>query len=110
MIFSVWFFAVIVSLAPQFGWKDPEYMERIEQQKCMVSQDVIYQVPTNSLYKKTLSKRKYIINSIYFFSFSSLIPLVMSLNLSILFCTDFCYLLLILCSIINDFGAVLENL
>ncbi|XP_065368189.1 5-hydroxytryptamine receptor 2A-like [Calliphora vicina] len=44
MIFSVWFFAVIVSLAPQFGWKDPEYMERIEQQKCMVSQDVIYQI------------------------------------------------------------------
>ncbi|KAI8117443.1 5-hydroxytryptamine receptor 2B [Lucilia cuprina] len=44
MIFSVWFFAVIVSLAPQFGWKDPEYMERIQQQKCMVSQDVIYQI------------------------------------------------------------------
>ncbi|XP_013115395.2 5-hydroxytryptamine receptor 2B isoform X3 [Stomoxys calcitrans] len=44
MIFTVWFFAVIVSLAPQFGWKDPEYMERIEQQKCMVSQDVIYQI------------------------------------------------------------------
>lgn len=44
MIFSVWFFAVIVSLAPQFGWKDPEYMERIEQEKCMVSQDVVYQV------------------------------------------------------------------
>ncbi|XP_075169039.1 5-hydroxytryptamine (serotonin) receptor 1B [Haematobia irritans] len=44
MIFTVWFFAVIVSLAPQFGWKDPEYMERIEQQKCMVSQDVLYQI------------------------------------------------------------------
>ncbi|XP_055381747.1 5-hydroxytryptamine receptor 2A isoform X2 [Condylostylus longicornis] len=44
MIFFVWFFAVIVSLAPQFGWKDPEYLERIEQQKCMVSQDVAYQV------------------------------------------------------------------
>ncbi|XP_063698049.1 5-hydroxytryptamine receptor [Culicoides brevitarsis] len=44
MIFLVWFFAVIVSLAPQFGWKDPEYMQRIEQLKCMVSQDVSYQV------------------------------------------------------------------
>ncbi|XP_059614952.1 5-hydroxytryptamine receptor 2B-like [Phlebotomus argentipes] len=44
MIFLVWFAAVIVSLAPQFGWKDPEYMQRIEQQKCMVSQDVAYQV------------------------------------------------------------------
>lgn len=44
MIFLVWISAVIVSLAPQFGWKDPEYMERIEQQKCMVSQDIGYQV------------------------------------------------------------------
>ncbi|XP_055689656.1 5-hydroxytryptamine receptor-like [Lutzomyia longipalpis] len=44
MIFLVWFAAVIVSLAPQFGWKDPEYLQRIEQQKCMVSQDVAYQV------------------------------------------------------------------
>lgn len=49
MIFTVWFFAVIVSLAPQFGWKDPEYMQRIEQEKCMVSQDVVYQV--NSIEK-----------------------------------------------------------
>ena len=44
MIFLVWFAAVIVSLAPQFGWKDPEYLQRIEEQKCMVSQDVAYQV------------------------------------------------------------------
>lgn len=44
MILLVWVSAVIVSLAPQFGWKDPEYMQRIEQQKCMVSQDIGYQV------------------------------------------------------------------
>lgn len=44
MIFLVWIVAVIVSLAPQFGWKDPEYLQRIEQQKCMVSQDIGYQV------------------------------------------------------------------
>uniref|UniRef100_A0A1I8NH37 G-protein coupled receptors family 1 profile domain-containing protein n=1 Tax=Musca domestica TaxID=7370 RepID=A0A1I8NH37_MUSDO len=44
MIFFVWTAAVIVSLAPQFGWKDPDYLQRIEQQKCMVSQDVSYQV------------------------------------------------------------------
>lgn len=44
MIFFVWISAVIVSLAPQFGWKDAEYMQRIEQQKCMVSQDIGYQV------------------------------------------------------------------
>lgn len=44
MIFLVWFASVIVSLAPQFGWKDPDYLQRIEQQKCMVSQDIAYQV------------------------------------------------------------------
>ncbi|XP_035785206.1 5-hydroxytryptamine receptor-like [Anopheles albimanus] len=44
MIFLVWFASVIVSLAPQFGWKDPEYLERIEQQKCIVSQNIAYQV------------------------------------------------------------------
>ncbi|EAT39873.2 AAEL008360-PA, partial [Aedes aegypti] len=43
MIFLVWFASVIVSLAPQFGWKDPDYLQRIEQQKCMVSQDIAYQ-------------------------------------------------------------------
>ncbi|XP_053677441.1 5-hydroxytryptamine receptor-like [Anopheles nili] len=44
MIFLVWFASVIVSLAPQFGWKDPEYLQRIEQKKCMVSQNISYQV------------------------------------------------------------------
>ncbi|XP_068145122.1 LOW QUALITY PROTEIN: 5-hydroxytryptamine receptor 2B [Drosophila tropicalis] len=44
MIFCVWFAALIVSLAPQFGWKDPDYMKRIEEQHCMVSQDVAYQI------------------------------------------------------------------
>ncbi|XP_030558034.1 5-hydroxytryptamine receptor 2B [Drosophila novamexicana] len=44
MIFCVWFAALIVSLAPQFGWKDPDYMKRIEEQNCMVSQDVAYQI------------------------------------------------------------------
>ncbi|XP_058460259.1 5-hydroxytryptamine receptor-like [Malaya genurostris] len=44
MIFLVWFASVIVSLAPQFGWKDPDYLQRIEQLKCMVSQDIAYQI------------------------------------------------------------------
>lgn len=45
MIVVVWTVALIVSLAPQFGWKDPDYLYRINtQQKCLVSQDVAYQV------------------------------------------------------------------
>lgn len=49
MICLVWTSSIVVSLAPQFGWKDPEYMQRIEQLKCMVSQDVSYQVGTNNV-------------------------------------------------------------
>jgi 5-hydroxytryptamine receptor 1 len=44
MIFLVWMTSIVVSLAPQFGWKDPQYLQRIEQKKCMVSQDIGYQV------------------------------------------------------------------
>ncbi|XP_023725561.1 5-hydroxytryptamine receptor [Cryptotermes secundus] len=45
MIVVVWLVALIVSLAPQFGWKDPDYLDRINlQQRCMVSQDVAYQI------------------------------------------------------------------
>ncbi|XP_028902218.2 5-hydroxytryptamine receptor 2B isoform X2 [Zeugodacus cucurbitae] len=44
MIFSVWLTAFIISLAPLLGWKDPDYMQRIERQICMVSQDVGYQI------------------------------------------------------------------
>lgn len=55
MIFFVWISAVIVSLAPQFGWKDPEYMERIEQQKCMVSQDIGYQVRYSIIFHRKIN-------------------------------------------------------
>lgn len=45
MIVVVWAVALIVSLAPQFGWKDPDYLDRINLQKmCLVSQDVAYQI------------------------------------------------------------------
>ena len=45
MIVLVWSVALVVSLAPQFGWKDPEYLDRInKQQRCLPSQDVAYQI------------------------------------------------------------------
>lgn len=45
MILVVWSVALVVSLAPQFGWKDPDYLDRINvQQRCLVSQDVAYQI------------------------------------------------------------------
>ena len=45
LIFGVWFVAVIVSVAPILGWKDDNYLKRIEEEKkCIISQDVAYQV------------------------------------------------------------------
>ncbi|KAF2901845.1 hypothetical protein ILUMI_04341 [Ignelater luminosus] len=48
MIVVVWSVALVVSLAPQipqFGWKDPDYLYRINVKKqCLVSQDVGYQI------------------------------------------------------------------
>ncbi|CAB3362046.1 Hypothetical predicted protein [Cloeon dipterum] len=45
MILLIWSVAIVVSLAPQFGWKDPGYLDRINlQQKCLVSQDLGYQI------------------------------------------------------------------
>ena len=45
MIFLVWMTAVVVSGAPFFGWKDPDYLLRVSQQKkCLVSQDLSYQI------------------------------------------------------------------
>ena len=91
MIFLVWFAAVIVSLAPQFGWKDPEYLQRIEEQKCMVSQDVAYQVRAQD----TLS-----LCNIHSYNSHSLPP----------FSIGFRNLLHLLRSSASYFSAVLENL
>ncbi|XP_022918196.2 5-hydroxytryptamine receptor-like isoform X1 [Onthophagus taurus] len=47
MIIMVWSVALVVSLAPQvpqFGWKDPDYLVRINNNQCMVSQDIGYQI------------------------------------------------------------------
>ena len=41
MILLVWLVAVVVSIAPILGWKDPEFYVRVEvERKCLVSQDV----------------------------------------------------------------------
>ncbi|XP_013791115.1 5-hydroxytryptamine receptor 2A-like [Limulus polyphemus] len=45
MIFLVWGVAVIVSVAPVFGWKDTNFQKRVQEDKiCLVSQDLAYQV------------------------------------------------------------------
>ncbi|XP_047472647.1 5-hydroxytryptamine receptor-like [Penaeus chinensis] len=45
MILMVWLTAVVVSIAPLFGWKDPDFLVRVNQhKKCLVSQDVGYQI------------------------------------------------------------------
>lgn len=45
MILCVWTVAAVVSLAPIFGWKDPDFAKRVMiEHKCLVSQDVAYQM------------------------------------------------------------------
>ncbi|XP_054724506.1 5-hydroxytryptamine receptor 2B-like [Uloborus diversus] len=45
MIFLVWAVGFLVSFAPLFGWKDEDFLYRIEQEKrCLVSQDAAYQI------------------------------------------------------------------
>ncbi|XP_054716632.1 5-hydroxytryptamine receptor 2B-like, partial [Uloborus diversus] len=45
LIAGVWAGSSVISFAPMFGWKDPDFFRRLEEDKrCMVSQNVIYQV------------------------------------------------------------------
>lgn len=45
MIFMIWCISIIVSLAPLFGWKDPQFEDRVNIDKvCLVSQDIGYQI------------------------------------------------------------------
>lgn len=45
MITVVWFVSALVCAAPMLGWKDPEWEFRVnEQQICLVSQDLGYQI------------------------------------------------------------------
>ncbi|CAN7999022.1 unnamed protein product [Ixodes hexagonus] len=45
MIFLVWSVSFVVSIAPIFGWKDKDFYSRVlNEKKCLVSQDVAYQV------------------------------------------------------------------
>ncbi|XP_076748597.1 serotonin receptor [Xylocopa sonorina] len=44
MIAAVWVVSIGISLAPQLGWKDPHYLDRIAAGTCLVSQDTAYQI------------------------------------------------------------------
>lgn len=44
LIVTVWVVSLGISLAPQLGWKDPDYLDRISNGTCLVSQDPAYQV------------------------------------------------------------------
>jgi len=44
MLFVVWVVSLVLSVAPILGWKDDQFMMRIQEGKCLISQDVAYQV------------------------------------------------------------------
>ena len=45
MISMIWGIAIIVSLAPLFGWRDPDFEDKVNKEKmCIVSQELSYQL------------------------------------------------------------------
>lgn len=44
LIATVWVVSLGISIAPHLGWKDPDYLDRIDEGTCLVSQDAAYQV------------------------------------------------------------------
>lgn len=45
MIAIVWVVSAVISLAPILGWKDDDFDRRIsEEKRCLVSQDIAYQI------------------------------------------------------------------
>jgi len=44
LISLVWIMSIIVSLAPLLGWKDQNWLQNVEEGRCMVSQEVSYQI------------------------------------------------------------------
>ncbi|XP_051163668.1 5-hydroxytryptamine receptor-like [Leptopilina boulardi] len=44
LVVAVWVVSLGISLAPQLGWKDPGYLDRIAEGKCLISQDPAYQI------------------------------------------------------------------
>lgn len=44
MILLIWAASIVISLAPIFGWRDPDFPVRIAQRQCLISQDVTYQI------------------------------------------------------------------
>ncbi|KAL3086961.1 hypothetical protein niasHT_021825 [Heterodera trifolii] len=49
MLMVIWVLSLLISLAPQFGLKDENFVTRVrEQQVCLISQDIAYQVFSTS--------------------------------------------------------------
>lgn len=44
MIAVVWLVAFLVSIAPLLGWKDPGWDGRVDDKKCIISQDIGFQI------------------------------------------------------------------
>lgn len=43
-LFAIWILSLILCLIPLFGWKDPDFDDRILREECMISQDPKYQI------------------------------------------------------------------
>lgn len=45
MLMIIWVLSLLISLAPIFGWKDEQFINRVrERHVCLISQQISYQV------------------------------------------------------------------
>lgn len=45
MLAIVWVVSLLISVAPIFGWKDADFLDRVKKQHvCLISQQISYQV------------------------------------------------------------------
>lgn len=45
MLLIIWILSLLISLAPIFGWKDAQFVSRVQEQHvCLISQQISYQV------------------------------------------------------------------
>ncbi|EZA48568.1 5-hydroxytryptamine receptor 2A [Ooceraea biroi] len=57
LIAAVWVVSLGISIAPHLGWKDPDYLDRIAEGTCLVSQDTAYQENATGNYSRELENR-----------------------------------------------------
>lgn len=77
-ILAIWMVSLIICLIPLFGWKDPDFDNRILRMECLISQDPKYQVTATitTFWVPTL-----VILVVYYMIFQVMIVIIFPINI-----------------------------